>query len=467
MAKNLAKITPRSLAKADDDAATNRALLEFQSPTLALVSKQVPPFSARATYMMASMLIVFMIVAGTLPIDRVVTASGKVTTQASNLLVQPLDTSIVRTINVRVGQHVHAGDLLAQLDPTLTTADVASLRAQTASLQVAVDRMTAEQTGKPFASDGTPNGILQGAIFQQRQSELSARTENYKQKISSLDAAVKKAQGEVIIYGQRVGYAQDLLTARESLERQGVGSRLNTLQARDSLAEAQRNLGGAQAAVVGGTRDRDALTAERDAFLQQFRTEMSQLLNEERRKLSDAREQLAKAQKHSDLVEMRAEKDATILSISNVSTGSVIGIAEPFMTLVPDDAVLLIDGAIPASEVSFIRVGDPVVIKFDAYKFQEHGFAEGTVITVAPDAQENPSEGPGKPKIDNTSVNLGSSVYHVKASIDALKLTNLPPDFALKPGLGVQADVLVGKRTVLSYLFSRFIPALTEGMREP
>jgi HlyD family secretion protein len=468
MAKNLARITPATrLAKADSEAATTRALLEFQSPTLALVSQPVPRFSFYATYIMASMLVVFLLIAGLFPIDRVVTASGKVSTKSSTLLVQPLDVSIVRSINVDVGQHVHAGQLLARLDPTLTAADVSSLKAQTKSLTAQVARLTAELMGKPYVGDGTKDGLLQADIFAQHQAELSYKTESYKQKINSLEVALRKAQGEVPIYAEREGYAQTLLNSRKQLEQQGVGSRLNTLQAQDSLAEAQRLTASARAAAAGAQKDLDAMIAERDGFVREYRNTASQTLSETGRQLADAREQLAKAEKHNDLVEMRADTDATVLSISNVSVGSVLQVADPFITLVPDDAVLQIDGAVPATDVAFVRVGDPVVIKFSAYNEREHGYALGTVTTIAPDSQDNPTEGPNKPKIDSVPIDLGNSVYHVKISIDEMKMTNLPPDFRLQPGLGAAADIKVGKRTVLSYLFGRFFPMFTEGMREP
>ncbi len=48
-----------------------------------------------------------------------------------------------------------------------------------------------------------------------------------------------------------------------------------------------------------------------------------------------------------------------------------------------------------------------------------------------------------------------------------MKLRNLPAGFRLTPGMPVTADIKVGRRTVLSYLMSRVVPTLTEGMREP
>jgi HlyD family type I secretion membrane fusion protein len=209
----------------------------------------------------------------------------------------------------------------------------------------------------------------------------------------------------------------------------------------------------------------DALIAERDGYTQQWHAESSQQLNDAARKLADASDQLAKAQRRHDLVEMRAEQDGVVLAIASVSPGSVLSVAEPFITLVPDDATMEVDAAIPASDVGFVRVGDEVTIKFDAYRFFEHGYAEGHVRVVAPDSQTTPTEGPDKPRID--AVPLGSALYRVKISIDTMKMTNLPADFRLQPGLGIDADIKVGQRTMLSYLLSRFIPSFTEGMREP
>jgi len=54
-----------------------------------------------------------------IPIDQVVTARGIVVSRSPTILVQPLDTSIVRSIEVHEGQRVNAGDVLARLDPTL------------------------------------------------------------------------------------------------------------------------------------------------------------------------------------------------------------------------------------------------------------------------------------------------------------------------------------------------------------
>ncbi len=465
MSQELARIIPSKVPALRDEAYAENSLLEFQSPTSALVAKPPPALARYATYTLTSMLVVFLVVAGTVPIDRVVTATGKVAAQGSNILLQPLETSVVRSIDVRVGQRVQKGDLLARLDPTFSGADASSLQQQTDSLQTEVDRLTAEANGREYFGPATPPGQLQTAIFKQRQAEHGFKLENYRQKISSLSSALDKARSDIVGYSEQVRIASDMLAARQRLEREGVGSKFNTQQALSQVTDQRRALAAAQATASSAQRDIDAQSAERDGYEQQYRAEVSQQLTEASRKLADASEQLNKAKRRRDLVDLRADQNATVLAVAKVSVGSVLNAAEPFITLVPDDSPMEVDAAIPAADVGFIRNGDPVVVKFDAYRFYEHGYAEGHVRVVAPDSQVTPTEGPDKPKAD--SVPLGASLYRVKIAFDAMKMTNLPADFRLQPGLGVEADIKVGRRTMLNYLLGRFIPVLTEGMREP
>ena len=91
-----------------------------------------------------------MAVSALFPIDMVVTGSGRVVSLQATNVVQPLETAIVRAINVREGQKVHAGEVLARLDPTFSGADVSALQANVKSFQAEVDRLTAEASGTPY-----------------------------------------------------------------------------------------------------------------------------------------------------------------------------------------------------------------------------------------------------------------------------------------------------------------------------
>ena len=144
-------------------------------------------------------------------------------------------------------------------------------------------------------------------------------------------------------------------------------------------------------------RDLAALVAERNGYVQSWHADVSEKLADATGKLSDARESLNKAQLRKQLVELRADRDATVLTVAKVSVGSVLQSGQQFITLVPADAPLEVEANILGRDDGFISVGDPVSIKFDTFPFIQYGLAYGTVRTIsadsftAQDEQRNPT----------------------------------------------------------------------------
>ena len=97
------------------------------------------PLAARATVLtLAAFLLVAALGIGVARVDRVVSSSaGKIVSVESPTVFQALDPSIVKTVDVREGQVVEAGQLLATLDPTFAAADVSQLGQQIKSSQCA------------------------------------------------------------------------------------------------------------------------------------------------------------------------------------------------------------------------------------------------------------------------------------------------------------------------------------------
>lgn len=444
-------------------------LLDFQSPSAALIEQRVPAHSRYTLWVLASIFAVALVLMGTVPIDRVVVTQGKVVTGNANIAIQPLETSIVRSIHVREGQMVKPGQLLARLDPTFVAADADSLGTQVASLQAEVDRLRAEVDATPYVGDGSPPSQLQSLIFTQRSAERSFRLENYRQKIDALRVRVASAMSDVESYSVRLGVARQIEAMRMELERQAVGSRLNTFLALQDRNESARLLEAARSQAMGSQRELDALIAERDSYVQSTRAESSQQLTEQGRKLNETKENLTKAQLRRALVEIRAERESIVLSVAPVSVGSVMQSAEQFITLVPTDAPLEIEAILDGRDAGFVARGNPVAIKFDTFSYALYGMAEGTVQVISPDSFRNPNEDrnrqSGRGRAGSTD--FGNAYYRARISIDTLKMHDLPPGFRVNPGMPVTADVKIGKRTVLAYLFSRVVPATTEGLREP
>jgi hemolysin D len=231
----------------------------------------------------------------------------------------------------------------------------------------------------------------------------------------------------------------------------------------------QRNADAADQQVQAVQSDLAALTAERDGYVQSWHADIAEKLSDATGKLSDARESLNKAQLRRQLVELRADRDATVLSVGKVSIGSVVSAGQQMFSLVPTDAPLEVEANITGSENGYVHVGDLVAIKFDTFPYAQYGMAHGVIRTVSPDSftaqeeQRNPTGSAPPP-----AASSGAAMwYRSRITLDRIDLHDTPPGFRMIPGMAVTADILVGKRSIMKYLMGRFAPVTQEAMREP
>ncbi len=106
-------------------------------------------------------------------------------------------------------------------------------------------------------------------------------------------------------------------------------------------------------------------------------------------------------------------------------------------------------------------------VKFDTFPFTRYGMARGTLRMISANSftQQDEQRGPtGAVPLPQSST---EPFYRARISLDEVNLRGVPEGFRLAPGMPVEADIKVGKRTVLSYMLSRILPVAHDAMREP
>ena len=81
-------------------------------------------------------------------VDIVAVAPGKIIPSGRTKTIQPFETGVVRAIHVRDGQSVRAGDVLLELDPTMSGAELGHLKSDLVAAQLDAARLRAALAGK-------------------------------------------------------------------------------------------------------------------------------------------------------------------------------------------------------------------------------------------------------------------------------------------------------------------------------
>src|SRR5258708_34230765 len=134
-------------------------------------------------------------------IDIVASASGKIVPSGGTKVVQPFETGIVRAIHVRDGQHVKVGDVLIELDPTITESERNHFQSDlmSADLQIAGLKAALVDDGAPMAAFHPPENAAPAQVDLQRAYLIKQRAE-HQAKIDALDRQreQKRAEWETI-----------------------------------------------------------------------------------------------------------------------------------------------------------------------------------------------------------------------------------------------------------------------------
>lgn len=436
---------------------------QWQSETEAIRHADEPYRARAGIWALTAMIVVLLGITPLVRIDRVVTSSaGKVVSDEALSTYQALDPSIIKSVDVKEGQQVDKGQLLATLDSTFAQADVGQLRQQVASLDAQIARARAELGGKPLAAplaaslEAMPYVAMQKALFDQRAGQYAAQLRSFDEKIKTTQATIAKYQADEVSFQQREQISQKVEGMRDTLYKSGASSLLNLLQANDARLEMQRTREFGHNSLIEAQHQLSSLQADRESFMHQWSTTTSQELVQAENQRDQALASLQKADKHRELVRLTASEPAVVLSVSKLSVGSVLKEGDELMKLVPLRASMSAEIHIPSREIGFVRPGDPVSIKVDAFNYFEHGYAEGRLAWI--------SEG------TFTTDENGSPVepyYKARVTIGKLNFVGVPETFRLIPGMTLSADVNVGTRSVMAYIMGGFFRGAGEAMREP
>jgi len=159
---------------------------------------------------------------------------------------------------------------------------------------------------------------------------------------------------------------------------------------------------------------------------------------------------------------IRAPMDGIVKHVQQTTLGAVIQSGQSILEIVPVKDDMLVEAYVKPSEVAFLRVNQPAVVKLTAFDFNKYGGLEAVLDHISPDTlrDENKPRKPGGAPVD-----LEEGYYRILVRIIDKRLDRHGMRMNATPGMTATVEIKTGEKTVLEYLL-RPLQSMTQALRE-
>jgi hemolysin D len=445
----------------------------FLPAALSLQETPVHPAPRRLAYVLMGLFVLALLWACIGEVDIVAVAPGRIIVSDRTKIIQPLEASVVKAVLVKDGDKVQAGQVLVELDPTMASADSASVQEQ---LQAATSEAQRTQAllkllSKEKLLPHTPYDLQPDLALNQSQiqAQLNAEWQDIRAKLSKLESEAQRKVAEaatvqasiakleatlplsqsreadytrLVNQGFISGHAtQDKTRERIELERDLLVQRARLQEAKAGVAESQQTQAAYRAETLRSLNDRYALAT----------TKVKQLGADQ-----------SKAQQRQRQTQLTAPVAGTVQQLAIHSVGGVVTSAQPLMVIVPDATegeTVTAEVSIANLDIGFVNAGQVAEVKLETFSYTKYGAVQATVSNVSADAVTPNSS-------DDKRSSNGGSFYPATLTLNRKDMLIDGKRIAISPGMNVTAEIKTGKRRIIEYLLSPVQRAGSESLRE-
>lgn len=392
-------------------------------------------------------------------IDVVAVASGRTLPAANVKIIQPMEIAAVRAIHVRNGQRVRRGELLIELDPTVATADETQAAQGLQAARISEARnaaLLAHLRGLPAvfrAPPGAPPEIVrtQTELVRSKVAEYEAQRASLQQSRAQRMAELNGARAEIQKLRQTLPLIDEQLAARRGLSERGHFSRLRLLEYEQARIEHVQNIAVQESSAQRAEAGIRSIDAEMSTLRERLAEEASTELSTSETESSLRREELRKSERRRELQQLRAPIDGIVQQLAIHTIGGVVQPAQPLLVVVPAEGEVEVEAQILNRDIGFVREGQHVTVKLEAFPFTDYGWIDGVVETISRDAIQDEQRG---------------LIYNARVRLAANHIVIGDRRQIIGPGMAVQAEIRTGRRRIIQYLLSPISQRVNEAGRE-
>jgi len=432
--------------------------LSGPSPTLRL-----------STLILCALIVLAIIGSFIAKIEIVARGTGKIVPIGSVRQVQSQIDGRVTEIHVRDGQTVEQGDVLVVLDQTDQKAEAEQMADRIGRLEATTAKVTAElatldsydPSDANFTNAAVTRLKLANLPANRRvatEALLMAELNNLTASIAELDASIisAKADGEVSVArieknAVLLALEQKLFDAATTLQANGNLSQSDFAKKTQSYEELRREKTIQERDILVKSGHIRELQANRQAKLAAIRQDWTTTLESSDRDLADLKTHLAVVTRNLAYSTILAPVSGKIEELKVKTIGGRIAAGDALAKLIPLNEAFEFEGQLPTEEASFLEKGQPVYLKFDAYPAERYALGYGNVRDISGDTVNAADK---------------SWAYVFRVSLTSTALNTLKGNIPITPGMTAAADIVTGKRKLISYLFEPIERSIMDGVRE-
>jgi hemolysin D len=416
-------------------------------------------------------------------VDIIATAQGKIVPTGRTKTTQPLEAGVVAAIHVQDGDKVRAGDILVELDRTVTQAerrrvaqDLMLSRLDVARLSALRDSFEALAALHPMnAPDGAaPAEITRTrATLRAQAAEQLSKVAGVTQQIEQKRAEAQSVQAAIAKIDATLPLLEETADIRRKAKEIQYGNQIAYIDAETRRLDQQNERIVQSRKLVEIEAARLALEQELAQTKSGFERQVLSDLADAEKKAEEFAQDFIKAERKIEEQVLRAPIDGTVQQLALHTVGGVVTPAQQLMVIVPADSQLEVEAMISNRDIGFVNPEQPAEIKIDTFNFTRYGLIHGKVTSVSQDAivrdkladKQNGAKPAGA--LAETSEPAGQEfVYSARISLDQMQMHVEDKMVNLAPGMAVTVEIKTGTRRIIEYLMSPLLRYRQESLRE-
>ena len=385
-------------------------------------------------------------------VDVIVRTEGRIVPAGKSQIIQHLEGGIVRNILVHEGQKVAADQVLIELSDVQVKSNLDQEQSKSTTLRGREARLIAESSGAGsigFPKDITDQDVRRAETlaFEARRARVSDEVKVLRDQNAQKRGEINEAESRRKNLASELEVAQQQYKVIENLKRNGAASNLELLDSQSKVQRLTSQIAEAEAVVPRLKAAMAETESKVGEVWARYRAEASSELTQLRGEIEKSGFEIGTNKDKLDRNQVKAPVAGIINRMSVTTVGGVIRPGEALMEITPADQSVLIEARAKPNDRANLRHGLPAHIRLGAYDYATFGTLTGKVSDVSADTLIDEREG---------------RYYRVM-----LEAKDNHQGMEILPGMTAVADVVVGKRSVISYLLSPLLRFNDRALRDP